>query len=57
MVGDFNDLLWKDEKRGRVPHPRWLMQGFGDVIRDSGLQELEFEEYQFTWEIGRGMSH
>lgn len=50
---DFNDLLREDEKRGKVPHPRWLLQGFREAVHESGLVELGFEGYKFTWERGR----
>nr|GMD54280.1 uncharacterized protein LOC109157277 [Ipomoea batatas] len=28
VTGDCNDLLHQYEKRGRVPHPEWLLKGF-----------------------------
>ncbi|XP_019197208.1 PREDICTED: uncharacterized protein LOC109191092 [Ipomoea nil] len=56
LMGDCNDLLWSGEKEGRVPHPRWLMRGFGEAIRESGLSNFGFEGCQFTWEKGRGTS-
>lgn len=31
IVGDFNDLLSHDEKKGRVLHPQWLLNGFREA--------------------------
>ncbi|XP_019166531.1 PREDICTED: uncharacterized protein LOC109162266 [Ipomoea nil] len=54
LMGDFNDLLWDWEKEGRVPQPRWLLRGFGEAVRESGLSNFGFGGCQFTWEKGRG---
>lgn len=54
IIGDFNDLMSANEKRGGRNHPRTLMQGFSDAILDSGLLDLGFEGEQFTWEKSRG---
>lgn len=54
LMGDFNDIRHPEEKRGRVPHPRWLMEGFNRVIEKCGLRDLDIEGYKFTWERGRG---
>ncbi|XP_031120626.1 uncharacterized protein LOC116023757 [Ipomoea triloba] len=37
VLGDFNDILWDYEKKGRVPHPTWLLRGFREAVRESGL--------------------
>lgn len=31
IIGHFNDLLSTEDKKGRVDHPLWPMQGFHDV--------------------------
>ncbi|KAJ8624646.1 hypothetical protein MRB53_033176 [Persea americana] len=49
-LGDFNDLLAANEKRGKRDHPNWLLQGFKSAITDSGLIDLGMEGYRFTWE-------
>ncbi|XP_031090908.1 uncharacterized protein LOC115995902 [Ipomoea triloba] len=56
-MGDFNDLLWGWEKHGRVSHPGWLLRGFQEAVRESGLEDMGFEGCQFTWEQGRGTQH
>ncbi|KAL8531536.1 hypothetical protein ACS0TY_008218 [Phlomoides rotata] len=53
-VGDFNDLLFQSDKRGRVPHPNWLYTGFRDVVNISGLYDLPLLGHGFTWSRGRG---
>ncbi|CAH9133147.1 unnamed protein product [Cuscuta epithymum] len=48
VMGDFNDILFASEKKGRVPHPPWLLRGFRDAVYGSGLHNVSFEGYQFT---------
>lgn len=52
---DCNDILYLEEKRGQHPRPHWLVQGFKEAAKASGLKALAFEGHQFTWEMGRGM--
>lgn len=54
MFGDFNDLLHKDDKWGRVDHPQSLMDGFRMALEDCNLSELELCEGKFTWEKSKG---
>nr|GMC60208.1 uncharacterized protein LOC109157277 [Ipomoea batatas] len=54
VMGDFNDLLEQHEKRGRLPHPDWLLLGFKEAVVDCGLVDFPFTGHQFTWERGRG---
>ncbi|XP_031092171.1 uncharacterized protein LOC115996872 [Ipomoea triloba] len=54
VMGDFNDLLHHSDKRGRVPHPEWLLAGFRETIADCSIHEFPFEGHQFTWERSRG---
>ncbi|KAL8546321.1 hypothetical protein ACS0TY_006152 [Phlomoides rotata] len=51
-IWDFNDLLVDDEKRGRVPHPNWILQGFRQAVLDCKLTDLLLEAYKFTWSWG-----
>ncbi|XP_019163176.1 PREDICTED: uncharacterized protein LOC109159529 [Ipomoea nil] len=54
VLGDFNDLLMQTDKRGRLPHPDGLIEGFGEALDDCGLMTLPMIGYPFTWERGRG---
>ncbi|GAU10613.1 hypothetical protein TSUD_422120, partial [Trifolium subterraneum] len=49
VIGDFNDILSSDEKKGRVERPDWLIQGFREAVSDAGLVDLELHGYPFTW--------
>lgn len=40
IIGDFNDLLYADEKRGGRDHPQNLMIGFGKTIRECNLMDF-----------------
>lgn len=57
VLGDFNDLLHIEDKRGRVDHPDWLFRGFREAVSDCFLQDLPMEVYLFTWERGRGTAN
>ncbi|XP_019150373.1 PREDICTED: uncharacterized protein LOC109147192 [Ipomoea nil] len=39
VLGDFNDLFFQYEKRGRFRHPESLLRGFGEALEDCGLGE------------------
>ncbi|XP_019163494.1 PREDICTED: uncharacterized protein LOC109159838 [Ipomoea nil] len=54
VLGDFNDILMQSEKRGRLPHPNGLLEGFGDALDDCGLMTLPMVGYPFTWERFKG---
>lgn len=49
-MGDFNDLLYMDDKRGNAPHPHILMNGFRNDVDDCHISELELFGGKFTWE-------
>ncbi|XP_074360858.1 uncharacterized protein LOC141701117 [Apium graveolens] len=54
ILGDFNDIVSLEEKRGGKQQPRRLMEGFWDAIMDSGLHDLGFTGDIFTWDRSRG---
>ncbi|CAN0876220.1 hypothetical protein LINGRAHAP2_LOCUS11181 [Linum grandiflorum] len=56
-MGDFNDLLHNDEKRGVRDHPQALMDGFRQAGNDCGLVDLPLEGYPFTWVRSKGKSN
>ncbi|CAJ2632963.1 unnamed protein product [Trifolium pratense] len=49
IIGDFNDILSSDEKKGRTDRPDWLINGFRDAVVDAGLIDIELVGYPFTW--------
>jgi len=49
IFGDFNDNLQVNEKRGRNIRPQWLINGFRHAVLDSGLSNVPFDGYPFTW--------
>lgn len=54
IIGDFNDIMFAEEKQENVPHPRSLMQGFTEAINDCRLIDLGSKCNKFTWEKSRG---
>nr|DAD46191.1 TPA_asm: hypothetical protein HUJ06_004421 [Nelumbo nucifera] len=53
-IGDFNDMLSPEDKRGRLDHPNWLLARFRETISDCHLHEISIIGSCFTWERGRG---
>jgi hypothetical protein len=49
ILGDFNDILSTDEKRGRSERPNRLINGFREAVSDAGLVDIHWEGYNFTW--------
>ncbi|XP_074360389.1 uncharacterized protein LOC141701635 [Apium graveolens] len=54
IFGDFNDLLYASDKKGRHPHPQNLLKGFKTAIEDCLLGEIDLVGGKFTWEKGKG---
>ncbi|XP_024640472.1 uncharacterized protein [Medicago truncatula] len=49
LMGDFNDILHADEKKGRATRPNWLIRGFRQAVQDANLVDVHMEGYPFTW--------
>ncbi|XP_058745871.1 uncharacterized protein LOC131618721 [Vicia villosa] len=56
-MGDFNDLLFQDDKRGPHPYPNWLCVGFQEVMGECDLIDIPLEGHPFTWTKSRGTTH
>lgn len=54
IVGDFNDMISVDNKKGQHRHPQHLLDGFKRCIDECGLTELELTGGKYTWEKSRG---
>lgn len=52
--GDFNDLMYATDKKGRLNHPQYLLDGFSKTIHECQLSELHLSGGTFTWERSRG---
>ncbi|XP_074352204.1 uncharacterized protein LOC141691378 [Apium graveolens] len=57
VFGDFNDLLYSSDKKGKHKHPQNLMDGFRNAIQDSLLIEVELKDGNFTWEKSKGTTN
>ncbi|KAK1382242.1 Endonuclease/exonuclease/phosphatase family protein [Heracleum sosnowskyi] len=55
-IGDLNNVLTQQDKKGGAPYPSWLIEGFNEVLVETGLIDLDLVGHQFTWERGRGTS-
>lgn len=54
IIGDFNDMMFRDEKRGSRAHSSGLLQGFTEVVNECGLRYMGFVGDKFTWEKSMG---
>lgn len=50
LIGDMNNVLSQEDKRGGRPYPQWLIQGFQNVVDDCSLHDLMLDGYNYTWE-------
>jgi hypothetical protein len=49
VAGDFNEVLYSNEKEGGVPRPMHMMQSFRDALVDCELDDMGFAGDPFTW--------
>ncbi|KAK1373387.1 hypothetical protein POM88_029580 [Heracleum sosnowskyi] len=54
VIGDMNNIVSQQDKRGVAQYLRWLIDGFNDTLVDTGLIDMEIVDHQYTWERGRG---
>uniref|UniRef100_A0A803NVG6 Uncharacterized protein n=1 Tax=Cannabis sativa TaxID=3483 RepID=A0A803NVG6_CANSA len=54
VIGDLNNVVSQDDKKGGAPYPDWLLEGFNQALIDSRLCDLSLSGYPYTWEKGRG---
>ncbi|XP_074362922.1 uncharacterized protein LOC141703019 [Apium graveolens] len=57
VMGDLNNIVSQSDKRGGVPYPTWLVEGFNETLVDSGLVDMHIMGHQFTWERSRGTTN
>jgi hypothetical protein len=52
VIGDFNEILFSNEKEGGDPRPDHIMQAFRDALSNCNLHDLGFLGDPFTWHRG-----
>ncbi|KAJ4842864.1 hypothetical protein Tsubulata_010456 [Turnera subulata] len=57
VFGDFNELMRRHEKRGRLIIPERLMRAFREAADFCAVEDMGFTGYPFTWDNGRGGYH
>lgn len=55
-MGDMNNLLHASDKKGRVPIPNWMLNGFQSAITDCSLIDLDLQGHPYTWRNRLGTS-
>lgn len=48
-MGDFNEILWTNEKEGGPPRNERQMRGIQDIVIKLGLRDMGYQGYKFTW--------
>ena len=48
-IGDFNEILFADEKQGWLDRPERQMQGFRNALYFCKLKDLGYSGFPFTW--------
>uniref|UniRef100_A0A803QI56 Reverse transcriptase n=1 Tax=Cannabis sativa TaxID=3483 RepID=A0A803QI56_CANSA len=54
VIGDLNNIVRHEDKRGGRPYPQRLIDGFQQALNDCNLIDMELVGHPFTWEKGRG---
>lgn len=54
LIGDINNILSYDNKRGGGQYLYWLIQGFRQVVEDYQLAYIALKGYLYAWERGHG---
>lgn len=49
IIGDYNEVLTQNDKKGGGQVPPWHFKGFRDTLLHCGLHDLPFNGYPFTW--------
>lgn len=52
-IGDFNEVLWSNEKRGGLAKPLSMMQEFQGALLHCDHADLGYQGYTNTWRNGR----
>ncbi|XP_074322878.1 uncharacterized protein LOC141659850 [Apium graveolens] len=50
VIGDLNNVISHQDKKGGAPYPDWLIEGFNETLADTGLIDMDLVGHQFTWE-------
>uniref|UniRef100_A0A803NZS4 Reverse transcriptase n=1 Tax=Cannabis sativa TaxID=3483 RepID=A0A803NZS4_CANSA len=53
IIGDLNNVISQSDKRGGNLYPTWLIDGFGNMLEECNLIDMDLCGYPYTWEKGR----
>lgn len=54
VIGDINNVMSLNDKKGGVAYLDWLVEGFTEAVHEVGLIDMVLTGHQFTWERNRG---
>uniref|UniRef100_A0A803Q0P4 Reverse transcriptase domain-containing protein n=1 Tax=Cannabis sativa TaxID=3483 RepID=A0A803Q0P4_CANSA len=57
IMGDMNNVLSQEDKRGGNNYPDWLLRRFQQAVSDCELQDIKLIGHPFIWGKGRGTDH
>ncbi|XVF82826.1 hypothetical protein PTKIN_Ptkin16aG0081500 [Pterospermum kingtungense] len=52
-LGDFNEILWSNEKKGGQPRLERQMEAFREALEVNELADLGYADSRFTWKRGK----
>lgn len=53
-IGDMNNIVAQEDKKGGALYPTRLLDGFNETLTVTGLTDLDLYGHQYTFERGRG---
>uniref|UniRef100_A0A803NGT2 Reverse transcriptase domain-containing protein n=1 Tax=Cannabis sativa TaxID=3483 RepID=A0A803NGT2_CANSA len=54
VIGDLNNVVSQEDKKGGNHYPSWLIEGFNNALSECNLCDLDLIGHPYTWEKGRG---
>ncbi|KAM6568466.1 hypothetical protein CsatB_016451 [Cannabis sativa] len=57
VIGDMNNVVSQEDKKGGNQYPSWLIEGFNTALSECNLCDLDLIGHPYTWEKGRGTTN
>lgn len=48
LISDMNNITIQTEKKGGALYPRWLLEGFNEVLLEIELKDIELTGHQYN---------
>lgn len=50
VIRDLSNFVSQEDKHSGALYPRWLINGFNEVLVETGLYDMNLVGHQYTWE-------